>query len=272
MNILALVRTKEDLTTITDYAKKVASDGDSIHILNIVNVSGNIPTKKDTGEIIDGCTEFDVSQYYNERRDNENWLKTADLGNYNSSVQAIVGSRYTILKNQEASLNIDLVITTTTQSSDTQDFFKYTTAGIVHDKLNVPVLALKCDRSKEDINDIAIVSDFTQTDLEDLSVLKHIASKSNASFTLYAFSMDKESDFELNERMDKFVQRQDLKNTKNVIIHTQSKERSASEMLMEYPIQLMVVLDIHRVGFSKIIKGSLEKDIMNRNLIPILAY
>ena len=62
------------------------------------------------------------------------------------------------------------------------------------------------------------------------------------------------------------------KDAEKIIIKSKNKEKSASELLLNYPMQLMVVLDIHRIGLSKILKGNLEKYIMNHNLIPILAY
>jgi len=37
-------------------------------------------------------------------------------------------------------------------------------------------------------------------------------------------------------------------------------------------MELMVLMDIRREGINKILKGDLEKDILNHNLIPILAY
>ena len=271
MNILALVREQQDLAGILDYAKRISNEGDKVHLLNIIAVPGNIPSLS-TGEMLDDCSEFDVSLYLKEQKTNENWLKNSDLGNYIAAAQVVVGNRYAILKNQVKTHNIDVVLTATKHTSRIEDFFKNTSAGIAHDKLAVPVLAFKCDRSHEEIKDIAIVSDFEHTEKENLDILKQIAAKSNATITLFGFAMDESHEILLKKKMQRFVTLHELPNMKQIIIHSTHKEKSAKELLFQYPMQLMVLLDLHRKGLNKILKGDLEKDLLNHQLIPILAY
>lgn len=270
MKVLALVQNPSDLEDITDYVHKISSTGDQVCLLNIVKVHGDIPTKMN-GQVLDMCTEFDLGMYHNERREHEIWMKETTITNI-CEIHAVIGNRVAIITDYVKNHDIDLILTSTEASNDLRDIFKKTKAGTIFDEFNVPVLAFKCERIKDKVEEIAILSDFNNPSAYDLEIVKSISNKSSANITLFGFG-DSTSAYEmLDQKMDSFIQSHDLGQVKKVILETNNKAQSTQDLLFEYPINLLVLLDINRIGMKIIFKGDLASDILNHTLVPILAY
>jgi hypothetical protein len=270
MKILALVHNATDLDDISDYVTKISSAQDSVCLLNIIPVHGDIPTKMN-GQVLDMCTEFDLSMYYNEKRENEAWMKKTTLTSVCES-HSVIGSRLPIITDYVKNHEIDVILTNTEATNELRDFFKKTKAGRIFDEMDVPVLAFKCERINDQVKDIAILSDFNDPAAYNLEIVKNLAQKSAANITLFGFSDSSSAEEMLEQKMETFLESHGLENCKKVILPSNNKAKSTQELLFEYPINLLVLLDINRIGMKKILKGDLASDILNHTLVPILAY
>lgn len=271
MNILALAKDQAEKEAVVEYAQKVCTEDDHVILLHIVNVAGDIPTTKN-GRVLEVCTEFDLSPYHQKKAENEAWVQNVSELPIIDHAEVIIGHRKAILKDHIEKKDIDLIITATEHSSESLDLIRKTKAGLIKNELNVPVLTFKCDRSKEEIKDIAIVSDFENPEAYDLKALKAIADRSDAKISLYSFSKDMHGEEELKTRMKAFSDTHGLEAPNFMVVAANDKKKTAQDLMMSFPLQLMVVLDIQRTGIKKILQGDLESDILNHTLIPILAY
>lgn len=270
MNVLAIVRSEEELKSVVDYAGKVTAKGDELHLVNIIHVHGDIPTTRE-GLVLDDCSEFDLSPYLKEKSEHELWMRSAFDSEIPIHRKVVVGDREKILTEYVAKNDIDLIITTTEQTTEALDIIRKTKADRLRRQLNLPVLAFKCDRSKEEIRNIAIVSDFSESDEYMMTIPKHIAQMENSIITLYSFCADPSEFGNTEQRMDNFILKHGLQGAEKVMLEAKNKEKSAQDLLMQYPIQLMVIMDFKRTGLKKLLKGDLESDMLNHTLVPILA-
>jgi hypothetical protein len=270
MKILALIRNPEELPQVEAYAQRVSGDDDLIHFAHLISVPGEVPTKKN-GEVLDDCTEFDLTQYYNEAAMARRWMASGlQLENATHSVH--IGRVEHMAKALVYEHEAHVILTSTEFTSESGDFFKESRGGLLLQNLDIPVLTFKCDRSKEHIETIAIVSDFRDEELMDLHVVKQIRENNGAKVVLHAFCENETEREEMESRMKAFTNEYGMGTTELIITATEDKEQAVADLIMEHRIQLMVVTDIHRKGLKRIIKGSLEKDILNHTLVPILAY
>ena len=271
MRTLLLINTQEELDHSLTYASRISSTGDEIHLLAIIPVSGDIPTKRN-GQVLDACTEFDLSGYLKEQSDFKHFLHERPSDHPFVSAQVLIGESKGILSDQVRSIDPDIILTATELSSEASDLFRHTHATEIRHSVGLPVLAYKCDRSNEAIKKIAIISDFVHDTDADISLVEHIAAKSAAQITLYGFVSHEDEKADMESRMDHFIAVQGLENTTKVQVVSTDKEKGAKDLLMAFPIQLMVLLDIHRHGIRSLLLGDLESDILNHTAIPILAY
>lgn len=271
MNILALVRDSGNLTKVVNYADKILAAGDSLFVLNIINVPGDIPTKP-SGEVLDFCTEFDLSPFLNEQKQNEEWLSQVSVPEITVKTESAVGNQYSILKDRIDTNRIELVITSSAQTTEILDLIKKTKAGILHDQYNVPVLAFKEDSRCDGINSIGIVSDFENPSDFDLTVLRKIIQNTGGKCRQFAFCEDMSVTDALQKRMVEFSEYHQLGSLPNEVIKTEDKEYSVQELVKDSEIDMLVILDIHRHGLKRALRGDLESDLLNHTCTLILSY
>ncbi len=270
MNVLAIVRSENELKAVVDYAGKVTTDGDELHLVNVIHVHGDIPTTKD-GMVLDDCSEFNLSPYHNEKKQNEVWIRNSFDEEIPMHRKVFIGDREKILNEYVDQYSIDLIVTSTEQTTEVLDIIRKTKAERLKKQLQLPILAFKCDRSGDQIRNIGIVSDFNNPKSYSMNIPNHIAQMEDSEITLYTFCSDSTEADEAKIRMATFIGHHQLKNAKTVVIEASQKEKSAQNLLMQYPIQLMVVMDFKRKGLGKLFKGELESDMLNHTLVPILA-
>lgn len=271
MNILALVRNAVDLESVIDYLVRISPDTHAYHILNVINTPGDIPTKQN-GEVLDQCTEFDLTPYHLERSRNKQWLE-AGLASYpDVKFTVAVGNQYALLADHIRSGKVDMVLTSTELTDEREDLLSLTKAELLHRELTIPVLAFKCDRSEREINHIAVISDYLNPEQHDLSAFRSILQHTQAELGLYGFYQGDTGESELADRMDSFAAVHGLNKARKVMINASNKEKSVQRLVVEHAIDLLVVLDIQRHGMDRVLRGDLETDILNHTLVPILAY
>ncbi|NNC82371.1 MAG: hypothetical protein HKN79_02240 [Flavobacteriales bacterium] len=270
MNVLALIRNEDELPSVLDYASKVTTSGDELYVMNIIQVPAEVPTKQ-TGEVLDFCSEFDLSPFLAEKRNNEDWMRSRFDSEIPLQREVVVGHRLTILNDRIKRWNVDLILTSSELSTEFKDLIRKTKAERIKSKLQIPILNLKCDRRKQAIEHIAIVSDFQEENGHDLALVKHIAGIHQAQITLFSFSKEADQEHVILSLMDRFIEKHGLEGAQKQVIFTADKETSVQQLLMEYSIQLMVTLDLERQGFKRLFKGDLESDLLNHMLVPILA-
>jgi hypothetical protein len=265
-----MINAPEELEQSMTYTQRMASAEDEVHLLAVVPASGDIPTKKN-GQIVDGCTEFDLSPLFADQFKYEKTIDQMGVSKHLAKAEVLIGDRLAIITDKIASFKPELIIMGTELSSDGMDFFSKTKAGLMKETFDVPLLTYKCENCCESLQDIAILSDYEHDEAKDVHLVKEIAQRTKARITLFGFVKEASQREDLLSRMRRFSTRYELGEVSMEVIVSSTKEKSARALLAEKPIQLMVITDINRKGFKSLVKGNLEMDILNHTAIPILA-
>lgn len=271
MRVLLLINAEEELERSVSYATRISAATDEIHCLAIIPVSGDIPTQRN-GQVLDVCTEFDLGPMQAEKAEMEQRLALLDMPDSWKSSQVLIGNRAGIISDQVASLSPDILLSATELSSQASDLFRHTHASELRKRFELPVMTYKCDRSKEAIHDIALISDYSPAAEIDIHLVRHIAATTGAHVSTYGFVAEEDDIDMMKARMNTFIAQHGLGEASPVVIVAKDKEKGAKDLLMSYPIQLMVLVDLHREGIRSLLKGDLESDILDHTAIPILAY
>jgi hypothetical protein len=97
MNILILLKNAHLDGSIVNFTASVfKNDAVKLHLLNLVEVNGEIPTKPN-GEVLDFCTEFDLSGYHTTASKNLNYLSSI-TNKLIVSRKALVGNRIKLIQ------------------------------------------------------------------------------------------------------------------------------------------------------------------------------
>jgi hypothetical protein len=265
-----MINAPGELAQSITYTQRMASPEDEVHLLAVVPASGDIPTKKN-GQIVDGCTEFDLSPLFADQFKYEKTIDEMGVSDSFAKAEVLIGNRVAIITDKISSFKPDLVIMGTELSTDAKDLFSKTKAGLMKETFDVPLLTYKCENCCETIQDIALLSDFDQVEKKDIHLVKELAKRTGARITLYGFAPDETQTLALLSKMDQFAEKYDLGKVSKEVVLTTSKEKSTQELLMQRPLQLMVITGLNRKGLKSIFKGNLEMDILNHTAIPILA-
>ena len=272
MNILLLLKNDDRDQFITDYTeKKLTALGVKIHLLNTINVSGDIPVQPN-GKVLDFCTEFDLSGYLKEAKTNEKYLKTiADERIVER--HSIPGNSMAIIAHYVRENKIDVVIGGAHATSAMEDIFVNTFASRVLEHINVPYLTLKCDQSYSELKRIAIFRDFKNPKRENLKLVQQLAAENNSKVYLVKIkTADELLDTEkLLEQMANFSRLNGIEAQCEIVI-SDNKETAIKAFVEEKEIDLIALGHFKEKGLLTFMAGDVKTDIVNHIYSPILIY
>ncbi len=270
MRILMMINAPGELEQSITYTQRLTTEQDEVHLFAVVPSSGEVPTKKN-GQIMDGCTEFDLSHLFADQFSYERTIDAMGGHKIFSKTEVLIGNRVAIITDKIETFKPDLIVMGTELSSDSKDFFSKTRAGLMKETFNVPLLTYKSENCCEAMQDIALLSDYEQEEEKNVPLVKELSKRTGAQITLYGFVQEETRKEILLSKMEHFAEKYALGPVHMEVIVSSTKEKSARALLSDMSIQLMVITDINRKGLKSLVKGNLEMDILNHTAIPILA-
>lgn len=272
MNILVLLKLDHRDEFVIRYISNIFSEiPKNIHLLNAVEVNGEVPVKPN-GQVLDFCTEFDLSGYLKEADENLNQLNQIDLDGVVSR-QALVGNKMKIISNFIESNDIDLVIGGAHTTTVFQDKLIHNFTSRLIENVKVPYLTLKCDRSDSELKRIALVREFRNPKKENLDFVKALVENHNAQLSLVKlYSPSKRmSEEEILKGMSHFEEVNGITANK-LIVNATSKEEQLKQIIKDYSIDLLAIGSINEEGNFNFVGERIRSEIVNRIESPILIY
>lgn len=271
MNILVLAKLDDHDRIVQDFSKKFLQEETVIHLLNAINIPSEIPLKMN-GEMIDHCTEYNVTKYTEQKKANESILATylTDLNVVKRN--SFIGNPLQIVKWYVKENNIDLVISGGHLTTQMEDIFSSSFANHLMQSLSIPYLSVKGDST--DIKTIAIVREFVDPAKRNLDLIKILKNKFNAKILFVKINtpnnhMDSN---ELNQKMQLFADLNDLDNVEFLTLNAGDKETAIKDLISRHNVDMLTLGHIHRNGISSFMRGDLRADVLNHVNVPIYMY
>jgi nucleotide-binding universal stress UspA family protein len=273
-NILLLAKVDEKDEFLLHYAANIFKDHETtLHILNVVTVSGDIPLKIN-GEVLDNCTEFDLSGYEQEAKDHLKTLETYSVNNLKIECYSKVGDGLQIIKNLIDEQQIELVLSGAHVSNTIEDIFSATFASRLMQEVHTPLLTLKCDRGNAPVEHIGILWAFEEQATENLSLVKTLQKSFNSKLTLFKINTasEKHTLVEIKEHMQRFCDNNNLTNCNFQLIEADDELDATQQMVNKYNLDFLTLGHIRRSVAGTFFRGELKTDILNHVMIPIYIY
>lgn len=273
MNILLLAKLDEKDAYLVDYVTTIFDmEVINLHVLNIVLVPGDIPVKTN-GEVLDVCTEFDLSGYRAEQAEHQKQLDSylADMPQVKR--EAKVGSGYQIIKSCIKEYDIDLVLSGAHVSNMVEDMFDTTFASHLMHETTVPYLSLKSNMQHKPVKQIAILRPYKQPEKENLLLVKMLQQKFDAQITLVKINTprDRQDQATIHAQMQGFCELNELECTAYKVIEADDIMKALKQLVVDQQLDMLALG--HLEGSSRgILHGELKAEILNHLMVPIYIY
>jgi nucleotide-binding universal stress UspA family protein len=273
MKILILAKLDQQDEIVQNFANTFCMEDVEIDLLNIVQIPSEIPLKMN-GEVIDVCTEYDLTKYYELQKKNY-----TQLTNYLTDFPLVkrscfVGNALHIVKWYIQENKIDLVISGGHVTTKGEDVFSSSFANHLLQTLSVPYLSIKSKENNLSIDTIAIVREFNTPAKHNLEWLKKIQEKFNSKILLVKVNMTKNSSLEteMSNNMKRFAELNQLHNFDCITIHAKDKESAILELIKDRKIDLLSIGHLERNLINTFLRGDLRADILNHVQVPVYIY
>jgi nucleotide-binding universal stress UspA family protein len=270
MNILILLKNSALDKSIVNFTTSVFGGSNiKLHLLNLVEVNGEIPTKEN-GQVLDVCTEFDLSEYHTKA--NENLAYLASFKNQQiESRQALVGNRVGIIQNYRDSHSIDLIVGGAHKTSYLEDIFVNTFASSIIKNVSSPFLTIKCNRDEFKPSKIGLIGDFLEAEMENLEMIKTIAQLHGSEIILIKIktSSDSRTHDEIENTMRECVEVNCL-NAQTLILDGTGTESGVEKIIQEHLVDLIAIERRHQKGLLASFRRDESTTLVNHVHAPIL--
>lgn len=273
MRVLLLAKLDDHDIIVKKFAQKYLKEKHEVHVLNVVALPSEIPLKMN-GEVIDVCTEYNLSKYYAAKDEHQKQLDEA-YGSFCTSCRALIGDPLSIVKWIVREEGIDLVISGGHLTSHKEDIFSSTFSTQLMQQLSVPYLSIKGDIDGEpEVTTIAVVREFVDPAKRNLEFVNILRKDTGAKVLLVKINtpgshMAKE---ELDLKMKQFAELNELEGAEFVEISASDKEAAVKDLVGQYGVNLLTLGHIHRNGISSFLRGDLRTDVLNHVNVPIYMY
>lgn len=271
MKILVLAKLDDHDRIVQDFSKKFLQENTEIHLLNAINIPSEIPLKMN-GEVIDFCTEYNLTKYYEQKKANESILATYLTEMNIFERNCFIGNPLQIVKWYVKENNIDLVISGGHLTSRSEDIFSSSFANHLLQSLPIPYLSIKGDSA--DIKTIAVVREFVDPAKRNLDLIKILKDKFNAKVVLVKINTPNShmEETELKQKMQLFADLNDLKEVEFLTVNASDKETAIKDLIAQHGVDMLTLGHIHRNGISSFLRGDLRADVLNHVNAPIYMY
>ena len=241
MNILALAKMDEKDDYLFDFVKRISEKTDSrTCVLNIVETPGEVPVQMN-GQILDNCTEFDLSGYIAKQKKRLDQLEACPKLIGVDARKVMVGDPLSIIRNYIKDNKIDIVFSGAHLTTRTEEVFHETFASRIMEELKVPYLSIKCDRHDMNISKIAMVREFKAPKKVDLRLIKYLQSAFNAEIVLSCVVKRQDEREKAQEQMQKFVAVNELENATHTVVVDANYENGIKRLVIEQNISILAV-------------------------------
>jgi nucleotide-binding universal stress UspA family protein len=271
MKILVLAKMDDHDKDVHDFLTNYLADDSEIHLLNVIKIPSEIPLQMN-GEVIEFCTEYNLSKYYEEKSKHQEILDKAFPELNNITANCLIGNPLQLVKWYVKEHKIDLVVSGGHVTTHLEDIFSSSFANHLMQSLSVPYLSIKGTHPQ--LKKIAIVREFVDPAQRSLELIKKIQGQCNAKIVLVKINTPNShmDAAELKQKMELFAQLNGLTDPEFLTIEASDKETAIKDLISKHEIDLLTLGHIHRNGISSFLRGDLRSDILNHVNVPIYMY
>lgn len=274
MRVLVLSKMDDHDHVVNNFVELHLKENYELFLMNVVSIPSEIPLKMN-GEVIDVCTEYNLSKYYECRKKHEETLGTYLINVNVLERSSKIGDPLHIVKWFVKEKNIDLVISGGHVTSHSEDLFSKTFSNQLMQQLSVPYLSVKNDHPEDvKIQTIAVVREFVDPAKRNLDFIHQLQEETGAKILLVKLNTPNShmEAGELKAKMDQFTELNDLKNVEYLTIEASDKETAIKDLIQQKQVDLLTLGHIHRNGISSFLRGDLRSDVLNHINVPIYMY
>lgn len=273
MKVLILLKNDARDAATLSYASQLLKDVDhEIHLLNIISVPDEVPTKRN-GQVLADCTEFDLSGYHKESSQNMLYLLSLKAPKVVIR-KSLVGKRITIAENYAENEKMDLVISGSRITTKMEDLFSHSFSTRLLSRLKVPYLILKNEGTTSRIQVIGLVREFRNPKIENLSLLNELVNLHEAEIWLIKIKNDPAgmTDAEILAGMEKFRVLNKIPFALNKILQNRDKEAALKELVDAHKIDILALGSLADEDYFHFVGQGVRAQIVNHINAPIYTY
>lgn len=244
-----------------------------ITFLHIIDLPGDVIIGKDGKPMSDG--ESDVSMYL--RMHDVAQEKFEDLRKqYQHDFKTIIQYGHitdTICKTAENG-NFDMVVMGTRGAVGLQEALSGSETQHVVRHCKIPVLSLMCDRSELQIRNILLVHDFSDTQKQELKLLREIQQAFGSKIHLLRVLDTDNADVAdaYKKSMDNFIKQHELSNADIHILKDSDVEAGVTHFTQMKEMDLLCIGTHGRSGIRQMLSPSIAEKLVNHLFKPIITY
>lgn len=272
MKVLILAKLDANDQIVQDFSTKYLHQFTDIHVLNAIQIPSEIPLQMN-GEIIEQCTEYDLTKYYTQQATNQEALASFLPELTIQNKQCMIGDALKMVSWYVKQNNIDLVLSGGHLTTQTEDIFSSTFASHLMKTLSVPYLSIKGDTTGvTDISKIAIVREFLEPSTSNITFLKWMQEAFNSKIILVKLDTPQAESKEvnLNQNMEMFVSQNKLTNVEFLTVKGETKQDAIEHLIRTEQIGILALGHGNQAG--SFLHGDLRTDILNHVNLPIYMY
>lgn len=274
MKVLLLAKMDDHDRVVEKFASQFMKDDFEIHVLNVVPIPSEIPLKMN-GEVIDVCTEYNLTKYYDKQKAHNTGLSDMLPMVETAFKASLIGDPLHIVKHYVREHSIELVISGGHLTNQTQDLFSTTFSNQLMQELSVPYLSIKGKANDAaELKTIALVREFVDPAKRNLDLIIHLQKKFNSRILLVKINTPNShtEPSELKAKMTQFAELNGLANVEFLTVESADKESAIKSLIESHKVDLLTLGHLHRNGMSYFLRGDLRSDVLNHINIPIYMY
>ena len=154
------------------------------------------------------------------------------------------------------------------------ELWKGSNAERIVRQADIPVITLKCDRSRSSITRMALASDFVEKESLGIETLKHIRAEFGAELLLFTVKTPKvkDSEADLHTRMAQFAATYGLEDASFHVYPADSVENGITGFVQAQGVDFLVMGTHGRRGLDHWLRGSIAEDLVNHAFLPIMTF
>jgi hypothetical protein len=274
MKILTILKEARSDLMLFHYLEKLKSHTeDEVHFFAPIGLPGDIPTQN-SGEVIDHCTEFDLSEY----EELSNSIVEATQENTqqfkNKKVFAKMGRKKFMIEHWIRNENYDLVVT----HKEIHDHLHVWHNDNLEEKLlhniDTPLLTLACDHSVDLIQKIGILDAFESLHLSSYQLLDILKSRmQGGELHLLGIEKDASDDMEkVLQRMKMHAEYHQFKPSSYTLIPSDHEVESIQKTINSHQLDLLFMSNKPFSGLHHLLKTDLQTEALNEIKAPLLMH
>lgn len=270
MKILVLLKGDERDQNVLKTLSQVSDEKDEVSVLHVVPVNGEVPLKEN-GQVLDFCTEFDLSSYYQEAQKSKEAISNLVTNKHNASIFSLVGNPIKISLWLIERKSIDLVISGAHLTSPLEEVLVDSFTTQIIQGTSVPYLTVTSTEDHVQFSRITVLSAEELRTNKNLSIISSLNQRKALKVNFVHLSISKPDENWKNE-YEQVAKTLNLTNYSIEHIETPSIEEASQALFLKDTTGLLAFSEEHMSGWGAKINVDHRTELVNHFDRSILIF